>query len=329
MPSVPTESSRPAVDLDLDRRHIWATVRAWMELDNNKRLRQGGKRRNHWDLFETLVRIFGVGLRVLGLWDRGVRNALDLRLHTLRLSFAGLPESFDGYRILHITDPHFDSNPALTPRLAEMIGGISADLCVLTGDYRKEIHGSFVHIYPHLERVVESLNCPDGVLATLGNHDTVHMVNAIEDMGVRVLANETVSIHRDAEALHVTGTDDVHYFYTDMALEAMQQCPEGFRIALVHSPELYDIAAEHGYALYLSGHTHGGQICLPGGRPLILHLNHGRAFARGLWRHRGMVGYTSTGAGTSALPVRFHSRGEITLIELRRDNPDSSLTSAQ
>ena len=76
-------------------------------------------------------------------------------------------------------------------------------------------------------------------------------------------------------------------------------------------------AADGGFRLYLAGHTHGGQVCLPGGRPIITHMSRHRRYARGLWRHGAMVGYTSTGLGVSALPVRFNSRGEVVMITLR------------
>ena len=78
------------------------------------------------------------------------------------------------------------------------------------------------------------------------------------------------------------------------------------------------MAAEAGFRLYLAGHTHGGQICWPGGHPLITHLHRLRHYSRGLWRHGEMLGYTNTGAGVSGLPVRFHSRGEVALVTLRR-----------
>jgi len=120
----------------------------------------------------------------------------------------------------------------------------------------------------------------------------------------------------------VTGVDDVHYYYTDMALEALEATPDGFKVALVHSPEIYDLAEEHGYALYLAGHTHGGQITLPNGRPIITHLNSGKHLAAGLWQHKTMTGYTSNGVGVSGLPVRYNTRGEISLITLKKKKWD-------
>jgi uncharacterized protein len=300
-------------DRDLDPRYLWATIRGWMELDKYKQLRHGGKKRNHWDLFESLVKLFGVGVRMVGLWDRGVRNALDVELREHSLYFDNLPAAFDGYRILHITDPHFDSLPQFGQHLAEKIADINVDCCFFTGDYRKEIHGSYRQILPDMKQIVDALDCKDGVYATLGNHDTVHMVNPFEAMGVKVLANETITLNRGNDRIIVTGVDDVHYFYTDMTMEAFQSTEDGFKIALVHSPELFDMVEANNYSLYLAGHTHGGQICLPGGRPLIMHLSHGKEYAVGLWKYNKLQGYTSNGAGTSCLPIRFHSRGDITV----------------
>jgi predicted MPP superfamily phosphohydrolase len=192
------------------------------------------------------------------------------------------------------------------------------DLSVWTGDYRWRVHGEHLQVRPAVARIAGAISATDGHYATLGNHDPVAMADLLESLGLRVLANETISIRRGSASLHITGLDDVHYFYSDMAATALASAPAGFKIALVHSPEAAPLAADAGYALYLCGHTHGGQVCLPGGLPILtnsaLHWRH----ARGLWRRGRMIGYTSNGAGTSGLPVRFFSRGEVTLLTLRR-----------
>ena len=74
-------------------------------------------------------------------------------------------------------------------------------------------------------------------------------------------------------------------------------------------------AARH--RLYLTGHTHGGQICLPGGRPLALGMKVNRDLARGVWRHGDMVGYTSRGLGACVLPFRAFCPGEVVSLTLR------------
>jgi predicted MPP superfamily phosphohydrolase len=117
--------------------------------------------------------------------------------------------------------------------------------------------------------------------------------------------------------VQVVGTDDVHYYFTDQAVHALEAARDAFTIALVHSPELFDVAADLGVDLYLCGHTHAGQVCLPGGRAVITHLSRGRRFYRGTREHRGMVGITNAGAGTSGVPVRFNTRGEVLALTLR------------
>jgi hypothetical protein len=168
-----------------------------------------------------------------------------------------------------------------------------------------------------LGHVVAAVRARDGLLGVLGNHDSAAMVPPMEALGIRVLLNETVSYVRGNDMLHVTGVDDVHRFHTEDARLALQTPPDGFCIALVHSPEVADIAAER-HRLYLTGHTHGGQICLPGGRPLATGMKRHRHLARGAWRHGDMVGYTSRGLGACVLPFRTFCSGEVVTVTLRK-----------
>jgi predicted MPP superfamily phosphohydrolase len=91
---------------------------------------------------------------------------------------------------------------------------------------------------------------------------------------------------------------------------------DAFKVLLVHTPEIFREAQECGIDLYLCGHTHGGQICLPLIGPVISHANCPREYTRGVWKYRNLQGYTSTGVGTSGVPVRFLCPPEIGLIEL-------------
>ena len=288
-----------------------------MEAGDEKHTPDGRRRHRHWPLFKLSLVLFGWMLKATGLHRRGVRNALDIELREISLSFDRLPAAFDGYRILQISDPHFDAMPELTERMMRLVEAVDADICVLTGDYRFRVHGGFDGVGEALSKIIPAIACRDGVAAILGNHDTVDMVPMFEALGVRVLVNQTISIPRQDTMLHITGVDDAHYYFTERATDALRDAPEGFRVALVHSPELVPQAAEAGVDLYLTGHTHGGQVCLPGGRPIITHSVLHKRFASGLWREGPTVGYTSRGAGVSGLPVRFNCRGEITVFTLR------------
>ena len=289
-----------------------------MEAHNEKRLPDGRRRMRRFPLFKFLINKLGAVLKAFGVYRWGLRNATRVELNRMEIAFDGLPEAFDGYTILHITDLHIDGLPDGIGHLTKVVKDLSVDACVLTGDYRFNIRGPFDAILPPMAELVDAVSARDGIFCVLGNHDSVEMMEPFEKLGIRMLANETLALTRGGDIVHLTGIDDVHYYYTVGALEALRATPEGFNIALVHSPELVEQAAAAGISLYLAGHTHGGQICLPGGVPIITNIAASRAYATGLWRCGGMTGYTSTGAGISGLPVRYFSKSEVALITLRR-----------
>jgi predicted MPP superfamily phosphohydrolase len=299
-------------------RLVWAANRFWMETENRKTRRYGGKGHHHWYVLLFLMKSLQLVLKLAGQYERGVRNAWDILRREIDVHLPRLPEPFDGFTILHLSDLHLDGMPGLEQRILDLVAGREFDLCVLTGDYRTELHGPIRPTMDRLQALVSGLRTRHGCLAVLGNHDGCHMVPPMEAMGIRVLVNETVEIERDGARIQVVGTDDVHYYFTDQAVHALEQAGPFFTIALVHSPELYDLAARMGVDLYLCGHTHGGQVCLPGGHAVIKHLTRGRRFYKGTWTHRGMAGITNLGAGTSGIPVRFNTRGEVLVVTLRR-----------
>lgn len=301
-----------------ESRVIWAAARAVQESNRFKSKRSGKKSRSHWTLFQNLLDHFVILLKLFGFHEKGLQNAQSLMVNELELSFENLPSSFNNYKILHLSDLHLDTLPGIEDIIAEKIRNVNYDVCILTGDYRKDTHGRFRQVLPQLKTIVRSVRAQDGIIAILGNHDTYMIAPHLENMGMRLLINESTELVREDERIVITGTDDPYYYYTDKAVDALEEIDEDFKIALVHTTELHDVASDNNYALYLCGHTHGGQICLPGGKPLITHQFEGRHFFRGQWEHNGMIGYTNVGCGVSAIPIRYNCPGEIALITLKR-----------
>lgn len=263
-----------------------------------------------------------LGLRLCGLWQRGLANGLDVCYRTVELSLPSLPRAFDGYRILQISDPHFDAADGLGDAIVRTVTGAEVDLCVLTGDYRAAERGPFTEfgILEPLAAIREGVRANDGFLAILGNHDAAEMVAHLRRLGLPVLINQTHHVCRGDAMIAVTGIDDVHSYYTPAASAALAtHDPATFGIVLAHSPEMAGEAAAAGFRVYLCGHSHGGQLCLPGGRPLITHLTRHRDLYVGLWRHGGMWGYTSAGAGLAHPPIRFNCQGEVTEFRLHAE----------
>ncbi|MBV9252554.1 MAG: metallophosphoesterase [Acetobacteraceae bacterium] len=278
------------------------------------------RRGTHFFHIENWYSIHGVirtGLRVMGLHARGQRNARKIVLRQHDLALASVPEGFDGLTLLQLSDLHLDRPPGFVTSLIEALQPLTYDLCVLTGDYRSRTFGSFDAALDGLRELRPHLK--GTVYAVLGNHDTIRMVPPMEEAGYRLLLNEWVVLRREGDELYLAGVDDPHFYRTDNFHRAGDEIPpHAFSVLLAHTPEAYRHAAHAGFKLMLCGHTHGGQICLPGGLPVLTDADSPRRLARGPWRYHDMVGYTSAGVGTSVVDVRLNCPPEITLHRLRR-----------
>ena len=297
-------------------RQQWANHRIEIETSFIETQCYGGKSRRYWYMRSCLLTTLEWGLRLAGYYEKGIQNAQTIVLREIPLYFDNLPSAFDGFRILHLSDLHLEGMPGLVTRVLETLSGTTVDLCVLTGDYRAKMEGPFTDTIDDLQKLIEGIDSKQGVIGVLGNHDSCQMVAPMEKLGIKMLINETYRIDQGSQRIQIIGTDDVHFYYTDQARHALKPAKHEFSIALIHSPEFYNVAAAMGIDLYLCGHTHAGQVCLPGGFPLIKNLNSGKAYYRGWWDYRGMQGFTHAGVGTSSLPVRFNTQAEIIIYKL-------------
>ncbi|SFJ40340.1 hypothetical protein SAMN05216429_102224 [Marinobacter persicus] len=256
-------------------------------------------------------------LQATGLLKRARANSRMLTTAHNRFVLPDLPEAFEGLRILHLTDLHVDMDEENLQAVMRHIEPLAYDLCVLTGDYRKLTRGPVEDSLDGMARLREAIN--GEAYAVLGNHDSVRMVPALEDMGYRLLMNEMAPLERGGERIYLAGVDDAHYYKAHNLHRAGDDIPPGgISLLLSHTPEIWREAAHAGYDIFLCGHTHGGQLCLPGGIPLTLDANCPRQLGRGAWQVNGMQGYTSPGAGTSVLNVRLNCPPEVTIHTLSR-----------
>jgi predicted MPP superfamily phosphohydrolase len=297
--------------------HLHVRQRLGLERDHEAQVFRRGTHFFHLENWYSMHGLIRGGLRLAGLHERGRRNALDIRLHRNEVVLANLPPAFDGFTILHLSDLHVDCSTEFAAALAACVRPLAYDLCVLTGDYRTRTFGPFAATLAGLERLRRDIR--GDAWAVLGNHDTIRLVPGMEAMGYRLLLNECAKLTRGADALYLAGIDDAHYYRTENFHRAGHDIPRGaVSILLTHTPEVYRHAAHADYDLMLCGHTHGGQICLPGGVPVLTDADSPRSIARGAWRYHGMIGYTSVGAGTSIVDVRLNCPPEVTLHRLQR-----------
>jgi uncharacterized protein len=263
----------------------------------------------------VLTRFF----KMVGLYDNGLRNSLQVRVEKTTLYLPDLPEDFDGFRILLLTDLHLDGLNGLTEELGRQVDTFEVDLCLIGGDIRMKTYGPVAPCLRHLRSLISSIRSRHGIFAVLGNHDCIEMTPDLEEAGLVMLINDSWEIREQDSSMWVVGIDDPHYYKTHDVRMAYRDVPEnGFSMFLAHSPEAYVQAANLNAHLYLCGHTHGGQICLPGRGPIFTNSRAPRFTATGSWQYLDMIGYTSRGAGVSGIPLRFNCPGEISLLTLRR-----------
>jgi predicted MPP superfamily phosphohydrolase len=312
--AVEPQETREKLELRLGRVH--ARQRLGIETDHEAQAFGQGLRFFHLENLLFSHRLIASVLKLSGFYESGRRNAAKLVVKATEIASPEVPIAFDGFRILHLSDLHTDMNEPAMACLAEILPRLRYDLCVMTGDYRGKTFGPIESCLAGMARLRAAIGAP--VYGVLGNHDTVRMVPELEAMQIRMLLNESVAIERGSDRIQLAGVDDAHFYRVDNIEKAAGEIShEAFSILLSHTPEIYRQAAHAGFRLMLGGHTHGGQICLPGGIPITLDARLPRAFGAGPWIYAGMAGYTSVGAGSSVVPVRFNCPPEITIHRLR------------
>lgn len=291
------------------------------------RLRFGVENEHEAQVFDQGIDYFHIGnlrlsplmirtcLKLTGLYGRGCKNAAQIEVRHNHIRLPKIPKAFDGFVILHLSDLHVDMNQGAMEHLRGILQEIKYDLCVFTGDYRGKSFGPYEEALLGMARVCAELRKP--LYGVLGDHDTIRMTPGLEEIGIRMLLNESITIERDNQHIYLAGIDDAHFYGADNIEKAASEIPrDEFSILLSHTPEIYRQAAYADFDLLLSGHTHGGQICLPSRIPLTLDSVLPRHMGSGAWKYNDMIGYTSVGAGSSIVPARFNCPPEITLHHL-------------
>lgn len=255
------------------------------------------------------------GLRTLGLYRHGHRQFHNLRIRRNTFRIAGLPEPFAGYTLLQMSDLHIDLDPALVDTIVGAIGDLAYDLCVMTGDFRNATIGPWDEVIPPMRRLREAIRSP--AYAVLGNHDFLDMIEPLEAAGITFLLNESHRLTRRGDAIYLVGIDDPNIYGTHDLARALRGVPgNAVKILLSHSPAIHREAEARGIQAVLAGHTHGGQVCLPGGGILLRNDSSPRRLLRGAWRCGALQGYTSSGTGSCGIPIRFNCPPEVTLHTL-------------
>jgi predicted MPP superfamily phosphohydrolase len=291
----------------------------------------------------------GLGLALpalFGVATYGVHGALDqLQISPeLPIEIPHLPAALDGLRIVHLSDIHV--GPYLRMRelqsLTERVNKLRPDLIAITGD----LIDRDIESLPDAVAGLRALRSTHGIYMVTGNHDiytdpfsfnrrsrgAVRIADAVAQIGIRTLRDETVMIGEGAAQMALLGMDwivqrgEANLFYdrarTRATLNALDEKlePDTAKVLLVHHPETFHECAGRNIGLTLSGHTHGGGQILLGdfqGQPLgIARLRF--TYTRGLYQEGNSSLYVSRGIGYLGLPIRLNCPPEIAQFRLTR-----------
>lgn len=266
---------------------------------------------------------------ILLIWTLWGNKALEL--NTYKISSDRLPESFEGYRIAHVSDVHNEEFGENNEKLLEIIRSAKPDMIAITGDM---IDSSRTDIQVAIDFANEVVKIAPTYYIT-GNHEQriseyAKLEAGLRAAGVVVLRNEKIQLESAGEYITLIGVDDpsfeTDYLFGDSAsvlnkhLGELASEEDSYRILLSHRPELFEVYVENDMNLVLSGHAHGGQVRLPfvGG---LAAPNQGLfpKYDSGLYTEDDTNMIVSRGIGNSLIPMRFNNRPEVILIELEKE----------
>ena len=268
------------------------------------------------------------------------------RIKEIEIGLETLPETFDGYRILHISDIHarsFAGRETHLEKAVAMMNGQQPDLVAFTGDLitmlPEELDG--------ISKILGRIRAEDGVVSVPGNHDYClytdlsaeekqvafeDLVSREREMGWKVLLNSHHILVRGKDSVAVIGVENTspsRYFISRGDLTRASEGTEGmFRIVLSHDPLHWESEIlGQDFPLTLSGHTHAMQLSIFGFSPSRLMFPQYRGLYSCSAECRDDTGgdcmreqhiHVNIGLGETIFPARIGARPEMTMITLRR-----------
>lgn len=218
----------------------------------------------------------------------------------------------DGFRVAVLADPHFDYPLAVERGIeaSRMVIKAKPDLIVWIGDYLTSAAPDNLAYTRKAMDIMNEAQCP--CYGILGNHDYQKqylglVIDAVTSSNMKLLRNQEVSVGD----VKLWGVDDglMNMHRPDMVKG------EKNTIVLFHEPDFVEDIAP-GPSLQISGHSHGGQICMPGG--VVLHTPKGaKKFSSGFYPDNPIPVYVSRGVGTTGPNWRLFCRPEATILTLR------------
>lgn len=292
------------------------------------------------DLLRPIHRLFTIVGSIVALCTfcmilyariEGIRHFV---VHEVTLHIPTLPQSFEGYRMVQISDIHsgsFRGMPDVLDELVKQVNAQQADVILFTGDLVNQRSSEL----EQFSQALSGLRAPDGVYSILGNHDygryyrwqgkndeardTDRLCDLQRQMGWKMLRNEHDILHRGTDSIAIIGVENEGRppFPQVADLPRAMKGTEGMtQILLSHDPTHWrkEVLPDTDIDLMLSGHTHATQFILFGWSPSqYIYDEWGGLYSEGTQQL-----YVNIGIGFVGLPFRFGAWPEITVFTLEK-----------
>lgn len=267
-----------------------------------------------------------------------------------------LPQAFEGYRIVQISDLHNAVFGKENSRLLEKVQELSPDMVVITGDVVDSNHTNIEVAIDFAKQVVAEYP----TYYVTGNHENwleeserQRLLDGLRQAGVVCLANEAVEVQKDGSSIVLVGLNDESLSGPTLKLvlsgidsennqensdvnvenpvfseedegkkqEGLEETDKAqFQILLAHEPQYMENYSKYGVDLVLTGHAHGGQFRIPfiGGGLVAPDQGFFPKYTEGVHVMNETTMIISRGLGNSVIPVRLFNLPEIVCVELGR-----------
>ena len=299
-------------------------------------------------LFSGVARIFGADFKSFfrkSLWAMLIAPILfcygfliernQCQIKNIEIESKEIPQSFNGYKIVQISDLHLHSFKGREKTLKKFVNEINnqnADIVVFTGDLVSygpwELDG--------LDTILSKIKSNDGIYSVLGNHDysaysnfpdsiKQKYVDKLKDrqfqMGWNLLLDKNVSIIRENDTISLIGVENISTHRAFLSFgnlqNAIKNSSGSYKILLSHDPTHWELEVKDTpeIDLMLSGHTHAMQFSIFGWSPSSFIFKE----VAGLFKHNDQYLYVNIGLGETVMKTRIGAKPEITLIQLGVD----------
>ena len=263
----------------------------------------------------TLLGLLGLGaLAALGAGGYGLASAQAFRVSRFRRKLRGLQQPL---RVVQLSDLHMGQFHGLRSVSAwvKAANREQPDVVLITGDF---VDGP---ISDSKQAALAKLETKLGIWGVLGNHDYFRLegsrqkgvgtlVGKLKQAGIQMLINQGVQLRPD---LFLAGVDDLWHGNPNIPQALAEQPANSATLLMCHNPDLLpNIPAS--VSLILCGHTHGGQVCLPGGKALHVPSEFGTRFSQGFFKLQS-EGFVCRGLGTTGPPVRTFCPAELVVFD--------------